>query len=145
VGLGRPPPPPTRAAARGLATAVALLIAMGPGVGALLVALGPGPIGGEAALAAGAHRHEQASFETSIKQVPGSGRNGSHFVVPVSTPPRQTVLGVGLVVGTAMLFLYGAVGYLRRRSAPAARAERGAPIGDPKAAPAFRGSERGLT
>jgi hypothetical protein len=121
---------PTPRAARGLATAVVVLLAMGPGVGVLLVALGPGAVGGEAALAAGAHVHA-ASFESSIKLRPGSGRDGGHFVVPVAATPHQTPLGIALVVAPALVFMYGAVGYLRRRSA--------APV-----PVAVRGIERGL-
>src|SRR4051794_16403938 len=48
---------PTRASARGLVTAAAVLAAMAPGTGVLLVATAPGPPGGEAALAAGTHLH----------------------------------------------------------------------------------------
>src|SRR4051812_21235018 len=48
---------PTRASARGLITAAALLAAMAPGTGVLLVATAPGPPGGEAAPAAGAPPH----------------------------------------------------------------------------------------
>src|SRR4051812_27231158 len=48
---------PTRASARGLLTAAALLAAMAPGTGVLLVAAAPGPPGGEAAPAAGAPPH----------------------------------------------------------------------------------------
>ena len=81
-----------RPAARVLATAVAVLIAIGPGVAALLVALGPGRVGGESALSAGAHVHAQASFEILH---PACGRApaavGSHYVVPVTVAPRETV------------------------------------------------------
>jgi len=108
---------PTPGAARGLATAVVVLLAMAPGVGVLFVALGPGSVGGEAALAAGAHIHA-ASFENSIKLRPGSGRDGGHYVVPVAAAPHQTPIGLALVVAPAVVFMYGAVGHLRRRTTP---------------------------
>src|SRR4051794_5258317 len=111
--------PPRRVSVRALATAVALLIAIAPGTGALLVALGPGPIGGEAALAAGAHVHSHGTFENSIEFRAGSGRHGSHFVVAVTNAPHRSVFELSLMVAMALLFVYGAVAHLLRRGAPA--------------------------
>jgi hypothetical protein len=111
---------PTRAALRGLATAVAVLAAMSPAVAAVFVALGPGTLGGETALGTGAHHHGHASFENAIQFRAGSGLHGSHFVVAVTPQPHQSVFGVALMVSLALVFVYGAVAYLRRRSEPAA-------------------------
>jgi hypothetical protein len=123
---------PTRTAARGLATAVAVLVAIAPGVGALLVALGPGLAGGETSLAAGVHVHSHAGLdETLIQFQPIAGGNGGHYVYSAPAPPHQTALGVALMVAAALVFAYGAVGYLRRRSAP-------------RASVALSGLERGL-
>jgi hypothetical protein len=105
--------------ARGLATAAAVLIALAPGAGALLVALGPGLTGGETALAAGVHVHSHAGLdETLIRFEPIAGGHGGHYVYLTAAPPHQTALGVALVVAAALVFLYGAVGCLRRRRAP---------------------------
>src|SRR4051794_36746268 len=112
---------PTRAPPRGVAAALAVVVALAPGVAGLLVALGPGPLGGEQALAAGGHVHSHASGESAIIFRPGSGRAGGHFVVAVPPPPHQTPMGVALAVGAAGIFVYGAVAYLRRRTAPGAR------------------------
>jgi hypothetical protein len=113
--------PPTRATLRGLATAVAVLFALGPGVGALLVSLGPGLKGGETVLASGAHIHSHAtSAESSIVWQPLPGGKGGHFVFRAAPTVHQTALGIALIVAAALVFTYGAVGYLRRRSAPAA-------------------------
>ncbi len=111
---------PRRPSVRALATAAAVVLALGPGAATLLVALGPGPAGGEAAVAAG-HVHAHASFngEADIRFRPGSGRSGGHFVVRVSTPPQRTTAGIALVVAAALVFVHGAVGYLRRRVEPA--------------------------
>jgi hypothetical protein len=113
---------PSRAAVRGFATAAGVLVAMVPCVAVLIVAVGPGTAGGEATLAAVGHVHSHASFDNAIQFRPGSGQdgNGSHFVVAVTQTPHQTVIGLTLMIATALLFVYGAVGYLRRRSAPAA-------------------------
>jgi hypothetical protein len=106
-----------RATARGLAIGVAVLVALGPGVGALLVALGPGPAGGEAAITADVHVHAHSTAaEPDIQLRPG--RNGNHYVTRVTTPPHPTAFGVALVVLAAFVLVYGAVGHLRRRSAP---------------------------
>jgi hypothetical protein len=110
---------PPRWTARGLATAAAMLIALAPGVGALLVALGPGLTGGETALAAGVHVHSHVGLdETLIRFAPIAGGHGGHYVYLTAAPPHQTALGVALVVAAAFVFLYGAVGCLRRRRAP---------------------------
>jgi hypothetical protein len=111
---------PTRAALRGLVTAVAVLAAMSPALAALFVAIGPGTLGGETTLGTGAHHHGHASFENAIQFRAGSGLHGSHFVVAVTPQPHQTVFGVALMVGLALLFVYGAVVYLRRRCVPEA-------------------------
>ena len=111
---------PTRAALRGLATAVAVLAAMSPALAALLVAVGPGTLGGETTLGTGSHHHGHASFENAIKFRAGNGGlQGSHFVVAVTPQPHQTVFGVVLMVGMALVFVYGAIAYLRRRIGPA--------------------------
>jgi hypothetical protein len=109
---------PTRASARGLVTATALLAAMAPGTGVLLVAMAPGPAGGEAALAAGGHHHVQASLGPKLRFRPGSGRHGSHYVISATPRPRPTALDVALVAAAALAFVSGAIGCLRRRSAP---------------------------
>lgn len=110
--------PPTRAAARGLATALAVMVAFGPGIGALFVALGPGLSGGETVLAAGGHIHAHGSGESAIEFQPIAGGNGGHYVYRAVAQPHQTALGLALIVAAALVFTYGAVGYLRRRSAP---------------------------
>jgi hypothetical protein len=109
---------PGRSALRGALTAVAVLLALTPAVGALLVALGPEPLGGEAALAAGAHVHQGATFESSIKLQPGSGRDGSHYVYEVAAAPPLSPVGAGLTIAAVLAFTAGAAGALRRRSAP---------------------------
>ena len=111
---------PTRAALRGLATAVAVLAAMSPAVAAVFVAVGPGTLGGETSLGTGAHHHGHASFENAIQFRAGSGLHGSHFVVAVTPQPHQSVFSVALMVSLALVFVYGAVAYLRRRSEPVA-------------------------
>src|SRR3954452_7808942 len=110
---------PTLVVLRGLATAGAVLAAMSPAVAALFVAVGPGTLGGETALGTGAHHHGHASFENAIQFRAGDGLHGSHFVVAVTPKPHQTIFGVALMVGLALVFVYGAVTYLRRRSTPA--------------------------
>jgi hypothetical protein len=114
---------PTRAAARTVAGALVVLGALVPGVGALLAAFGPGLHGGETALASGnAHHHVHSAGldETQIVFQPLPGGHGGHFVYKATATPHQTVLGVALIVLAALVFTYGAVGYLRRRSAPGA-------------------------
>lgn len=111
--------PPRRVAARGLATAVAVLVAVAPGVGALLVALGPGLPGGETSLAAGVHTHSHPGLdEALIRFEPIAGGNGGHYVYGIPAPPHQTALGVAMAVAAAFVFVYGAVGCLRRRRVP---------------------------
>jgi hypothetical protein len=110
--------PPTRSAARGLATATAVLAAMGPCVGALLVAIGPGPRGGEAVLASVNHIHSHGTPESAIVYQPLPGGHGGHYVFRAVPTAHQTVLALALIVAAAFVFTYGAVGYLRRRSAP---------------------------
>lgn len=106
-----------RAAARGLATALAVLVVLAPGAGALTVALGPGPAGGENAIAADVHVHAHSTApEPDIRLQ--RGPNGNHSVTAVARPPHAPAVGVALVVAAAFAFLCGAVGYLRRRSAP---------------------------
>jgi len=107
--------PPSRAALPGLATALAVIVALGPGFGALLVAAGPGPRGGEAAIAAGAHAHAVPSGD-DIRRRPGP--TGNHYVTRVPARPHAPPLGIALVVAAAGIFAGGAVGYLRRRSLP---------------------------
>jgi hypothetical protein len=117
---------PARPAARALATALAVLATVGPGVWVGLVALGPGAVGGEQSLAAGhvhSHAgHSAAAVPEAIEFRPGSGRAGGHFLVAVTPPARHTALGLGLVIATVLVFTAGAVGHLRGRSAPAVRA-----------------------
>jgi hypothetical protein len=108
---------PSRAAARGLATAAVVLMALAPGAAVLVVALGPGTAGGETVLASGGHIHAHGSGEAAIEfqALPGGG---GHYVYRAVATPHQTALGLGLLVAAAFVFTYGAVGYLRRRSAP---------------------------
>jgi hypothetical protein len=116
-----------RRSARGLATAFVVLVALAPGAGALLVALGPGLSGGEISLAAGVHVHAHAGLEESrIRFEPIAGGRGGHYVYRTAAPAHRTAVGVALVVATALVFVYGAVGCLRRRCVPL----------DPVAAPA---------
>ena len=84
----RSPRRPARPAARALATAAAVLVAMAAGrLASVLVALGPGAAGGEQALAAGAHVHAgHRRPRTAIEYQPGSGREGGHYVVSVASP-----------------------------------------------------------
>jgi hypothetical protein len=117
--------PPTRASARALATTVAVLVALAPGAGTLLVALGPGPAGGETTLVSGGHVHAPAGLdETRIQFQPIAGGRGGHFVYRASATPRQTALGVAVLLAAALVFVSGAVAHLRRRSAPLAPADR---------------------
>jgi hypothetical protein len=109
---------PTRASARGLLTAAALLAAMAPGTGVLLVATAPGPAGGETALAASGHIHIHASREPRLRFRPGPGQHGGSYVMPVTPRPRPTPIDVALVAAAALVFASAAIGCLRRRSAP---------------------------
>jgi hypothetical protein len=114
--------PPRRPSPRALATALAVLATLGPGVWVGLVALGPGAVGGEQSLAQG-HVHSHAGHAggvvpEDIEYRPGSGRAGGHYLVSVTPPARHTTLGSGLLIAAASIFAVGAVGYLRRRTAP---------------------------
>jgi hypothetical protein len=108
---------PTRAAVRGLATALAVLVALAPGVGVLVVALGPGAAGGETVLASGGHLHAHGSGEAAIQFQALPGGSG-HYVYRAVETPHQTALGAAIMVTAAFVFVYGAIGYLRRRAAP---------------------------
>jgi hypothetical protein len=106
---------PRRTSARGLATAAAVLVALGPGIGGLLAAVGPGPAGGETAIAADVHVHAHSTAaEPDIRL--RRGPMGNHYVTPVPAPTHTPAAGVALVVACALVFVYGAAGYLRRRS-----------------------------
>jgi hypothetical protein len=108
---------PGRAAARTVATALVVVVALAPAAGVLLVGLGPGAVGGETVLASGGHLHSQGSPENAIvfRPLPGGG---GHYVYRAKPAPQQTPFGLGLLVAAAFVFTYGAVGYLRRRTAP---------------------------
>jgi hypothetical protein len=113
--------PPTRAQVRGLATGLAVLLAIAPVVGVLLVALGPGTVGGETVLASGGHvhsLHSHGSPENSIVFQPYPGGHGGHYVFKTTAVPHHTPFGIALIVAAAFVFAYGAVAYLRRRTAP---------------------------
>ena len=114
---------PRRLSVRALATTLAVVAAFGPGVWVVLVALGPGVVGGERTLASG-HVHGQVHSsqfgEAAIAYRAGSGRQGGRYVVAVRGPVRRAPGELGLVVATALLFTWGAVGRLRRRSTPRA-------------------------
>jgi hypothetical protein len=110
---------PTRAAARGLAAAFAVALALTPPAAVLLVALGPGANGGEAVLASGGHIHSHGSPESAIVFQPLPGGHGGHYVYKAKAIPHQTTFTFGLIVSAAFVFTYGAVVYLRRRTAPA--------------------------
>jgi hypothetical protein len=109
---------PTRATVRGLATAVAVLLALAPVVGVLLVGLGPGTAGGETVLASGGHIHSHGSPESSIVFQALPGGRGGHYVYETTPVPHHTPMGLALMVAAMFVFTYGAVAYLRRRSAP---------------------------
>jgi hypothetical protein len=116
--------PPTRASARALATGVAVVCAFTPAVGTLLVALGPGLSGGEGSLASGlatgAHVHAHGGLDEALIQFqPIAGGHGGHYVYRAPATPHQTMFGVALIIVAALIFTYGALGYLRRRTAPA--------------------------
>jgi hypothetical protein len=108
---------PSRATARGLATALVVLVALAPGAGAVLVALGPGPAGGEAAIAADVHVHAHSTAREPDIRV-RRGRGGNHYLTRVAAAPRTPALGVASAVAAAGVFLCGAVGCLHRRSTP---------------------------
>jgi hypothetical protein len=108
---------PGRANLRGMAAALAVAVALAPGVGVLLVSLGPGTAGGETVLATGGHIHSQGSPENAIVWEPLPG-GGGHYVYRTVAAPQQTGFGLGLLAAAALVFTYGAVGHLRRRSSP---------------------------
>jgi hypothetical protein len=109
--------PPTLAAARGLLTAGAVVIALAPGGAALLVALGPGLAGGETVLAAGGHIHSHGSPESAIVYEPIGGGHGGHYVYRATAVPHPTPIGLALLFAATLIFVHGAIGFLRRRSA----------------------------
>ena len=110
---------PSRAAVRGIATALAVALALTPPAAVLLVALGPGAAGGEAVLASGGHIHSHGSPESAIIFQPLPGGKGGHYVYKAKAIPHQTTFTFGLIVSAAFVFTYGAVVYLRRRTAQA--------------------------
>jgi hypothetical protein len=110
--------PPTRAAVRGLATGVAVLVALTPPVGMLLVGLGPGTAGGETVLASGGHIHSHGSPENAMVFQALPGGHGGRYVYKTTPLPHQTPVGLALMVAAMFVFTYGAVVYLRRRTVP---------------------------
>jgi hypothetical protein len=112
LGVAIAAAPPTRAAIRGLASAAAVCLALAPVAAIGVVALGPGTAGGETVLASGGHLHSHGSPENSIVYKDG------RYVFKTTAPPRTTPVGLGLMLAATFIFTYGAVMYLRRRSAP---------------------------
>ena len=112
LGVAIAAAPPTRAGVRTLAGASAVILALAPVVAIGVVGLGPGTAGGETVLASGGHIHSHGSPENSIVY-----RNG-RYVFKTSAPPRNTPVGVGLMIAATFVFTYGALAYLRRRSTP---------------------------
>jgi hypothetical protein len=110
--------PPTRDAVRGLATGVAVVLALTPVVGMVLVGLGPGTAGGETVIASGGHIHSHGSGESAIVFQPLPGGHGGHYVYKTTPIPHHTPVGLGLMVAATFIFAYGAVAYLRRRTTP---------------------------
>src|SRR4051794_25193490 len=108
--------PLTRRVVRAAATATVVLAAVGPSVAVTLVALGPGSA--PAASAAGGHDHVSPSTDAAILLRPGSGRDGSHYVVRVATPPHLTAPGIALLSVAAALFAFAAVTSLAQRRRP---------------------------
>jgi hypothetical protein len=122
-------------APRTLATVLAVLVVLGPGVWVALVALGPGAVGGEQSLAQG-HVHSHAGHSGSvipeaIEYRRGSGRAGGHYLVAVTPPARQAPLALGFIGIAALVFGAGAVDHLRRRSAPGGPVEHFGQEGGP--------------
>jgi hypothetical protein len=114
---------PARPTIRAVATALAVLVTLGPGGWVALVALGPGAVGGEQSLAQG-HVHSHAGHAASvipeaIEYRRGSGRAGGHYLVAVTPPARHSPFTLGFIGVAALGFAAGAVEHLRRRSAPA--------------------------
>jgi hypothetical protein len=83
-----------------------------------LVALGPGTAGGETVLSSGGHIHSAGSPENSIVFQPLPG-GGGQYVFKTTAIPHHSPFAIALMAAAAFIFIYGAVGYLRRRSAPA--------------------------
>jgi hypothetical protein len=132
--------PPTRASVRGLLTATAVVIALAPGAGVLLVSLGPGTFGGETVLAAGAHIHSHGSPESAIVYQPLPGGKGGHYVYKAVAAPHQTPFEAALIIAAGLIFIYGVVGYLRRRVAAGGSSDSGS-LRD---SVALSGVERGM-
>jgi hypothetical protein len=124
LGLAVTAQRPTRGSIRGLLTAAAVMLALAPGAGVLLVATGPGTFGGETVLAAGAHIHSHGSPENAIVFQALPGGNGGHYVYKTVAAPRQTGFEVALMIAAGLIFVYGAVGFLRRRVAEPDGSER---------------------
>jgi hypothetical protein len=83
----------------------------------LLVSLGPGTFGGETVLAAGAHIHSHGAFENAIVYQPLPGGKGGRYVYKATAAPHQSAFEAALIVVAGLIFIYGVVGYLRRRVA----------------------------
>jgi hypothetical protein len=124
LGLSVTAQRPTRGSIRGLLTAAAVMLALAPGAGVLVVATGPGTFGGETVLSAGAHIHSHGSPENAIVFQALPGGNGGHYVYKTVAAPRQTGFEVALIVAAGLIFVYGAVGFLRRRVAEPDGSER---------------------
>jgi hypothetical protein len=110
--------PPTRATARGLATALAVTVALTPPVAIALVGLGPGTAGGEAVLASGGHIHSHGSPENSIVFQPFPGGHGGHYVYKTKAVPHYTSLTFGLLATALFVFTYFTLVVIRRRREP---------------------------
>jgi hypothetical protein len=108
--------PPRRSAAPALGVAAAVVLALGPSVGAVLVALGPGPAAGETALGSSAHVHPGGG-DTSLEFRARAGGRGGAFVYPTVGSPHPTPVSAALLAVPALVFVAGAVGHLRRRAA----------------------------
>jgi hypothetical protein len=111
--------PPGRAELRGLAIGAGVAVALTPAIAIALVALGPGTAGGETVLASGGHLHSHGSVENSIVFQPLPGGEGGQYVFKTTAVPHHSPFAIALMAAAAFIFIYGAVGYLRRRSAPA--------------------------
>jgi hypothetical protein len=108
---------PYGARARRLAKIAALLIAVGPGVAGLIIALAPGRTDRVTALASDAHVQHVGDPEVGLVFRAIPGHHGGQWVYQApADAPAQTIRGVVLALAAAALFLYGAIGYLRRRS-----------------------------
>jgi len=109
---------PGRPAARTVAATLAVVLALVPAAGVLVIGLGPGTAGGETVLASGGHLHSQGSPENSLVYQPLPDGSGGRYVYRTKAVPHQTPLSLGLILAASFVFAYGAVGYLRRRTAP---------------------------